>query len=231
MDDLKRYTESVVNHVLTATPGQLDAGRNWYRLAGEFAFSLALMHNTTIAKASAVIAVLSPQKSWPVNQKLANLAFAMHANGEDVRGSSLHTGDNTRKLHDVLHLESRDINDYLPLLGKVALKVKAFAQNIRDAARPYNPSRLRLERLDLDEAVREAQALTVTLDRHAIRVCDPTLGKDYKPSKDEHRLMRMAYVEAAIILDRDLGLSLHPWQIQAIAWVVTRGDNLDDSDS
>ncbi len=56
-------------------------GLAWYPTAHRIASEL----DTDYRRAAAVIAVLSPQTSWPMNVRLARLAYGQHAAGESLR--------------------------------------------------------------------------------------------------------------------------------------------------
>jgi hypothetical protein len=78
-------TRNVTRIFRQATPDQLAAGRDWYararRLAEELAYRLpeSHRHHGDVERAAAVIAVLSPRVSWPLNVRLARQAYSLAA--------------------------------------------------------------------------------------------------------------------------------------------------------
>lgn len=219
------YTERILNHVTMATPGEIQQGVSWYAVASDTCYAIACEHNVPNAAVCAIMAALSPRKRWGDNVSLCNRVCAMLKCGEDVRTTNLHTQDNLKKVHDIWNARHMGFEHLRDLLGKKAPKVKAFyfglffgGENSKHMLRRYGMFD------ECSEAAMEALADTVALDRHAIRVCDPSLG-DVVPPPKVHLDMRMAYVEAALQLggiDESLA-GLAPYQVQAIAWVVTRG--------
>lgn len=214
---LTTYTENILATVLSATPYEVRQGIEWYELAGSFARQLSKDYNVSLACACSVIAALSPQKSWASNQSLANRFFAARAEGVHAETVNGQTRANSAKAWECMqHTQVRAIRSFLPMLGVKAPKVKAFALNIFDAATGGHAQAVGFYDI-------ETEAEDVTLDRHAIRVCDPANEQGSVTSSEVHLDMRCAYVEATMVVNALGQTDYKPYQLQAIAWVAVRG--------
>ena len=208
----RSMTERVVNYILSvyATDRTLyEAGRQWYALAAEVCRAMAKRHGLDAELVVQIMALLSPQMSWPKNIELANKVCAAVALGKKPSSVGGQTGDNLRKCDAVVRDRPMGEAETLPYMGKGAPKVRAFYVGIKRS--------LYGQGLVPGEEVRDV----VCLDRHAIRVCDEH-NTEGKVGVVEHRCMREAYKEATEILN-GLGHDLLPWQVQAIAWCGIRG--------
>lgn len=107
---------------------------------------------------------------------------------------NVHTGDNVRKAERILSGETP-----LDILG--GAKVRAFYTNIMG--------------MDTHEAV--------TIDRHAIMVCEGRVLRDTELKSHfgvkRNRQYVSEYVQASKILSKETGTYMTPAQIQAITWV------------
>ena len=65
-----------------ATPYQIADGLTWYSAANMLANTLAVQYGVSTMQAAQVIAVLSPQVSWPQNKRSTLAIFNWHFNGE-----------------------------------------------------------------------------------------------------------------------------------------------------
>ena len=83
----RRYQRNIIKTYRQATPDQLARGRAWYRTAHQLADMLS---EGNVRQGAGVIAALSANKSWALNQRLAKDAFQGL-----VRG---HTAENLAKV-------------------------------------------------------------------------------------------------------------------------------------
>lgn len=106
----------------SATEDELVSGTEWYvrahRLAGE-------LSPNSVTLGAAVLAILSPRRSWPQNVALARQAFAEAANGRVSWDDFPTTGDQRRKLARLFAGEDPDT-----VVG--GPKVRSFWQTIAD---------------------------------------------------------------------------------------------------
>lgn len=167
--------------------------RHWYRRARRLAVEL---DPTDPARAAAVIAVLSPRTSWPLNVRLARLAYALHAYGEttDAVARTLPTlRDHARKAQMIL-----DGGDPAKIVS--GPKVTAFWQTITDPT----------------------LATAVVVDRHAIDVAfgRTTDNRTRAPFLTARRYGEAAakYARAAKIISRETGETWLPSEVQAVTW-------------
>jgi hypothetical protein len=77
------YVHNIIRTFQSATPGRLQAGRNWYPQAHEIA--RIITNDGDVVKGAGVIAALSPQTSWWMNVELATDAFENRVAGRHVR--------------------------------------------------------------------------------------------------------------------------------------------------
>ncbi|MFE2101576.1 hypothetical protein, partial [Streptomyces sp. NPDC059468] len=101
----RRYVANILSVFNRATADQLQRGANWYVTAHELAEFLS--EGNTRAGAG-VIAALSANKAWDINQRLARDAFAGNPHG--------HTGDNLAKVAKIL--AGTDPAEVLPMDAK-----------------------------------------------------------------------------------------------------------------
>lgn len=74
--DPKNQVRRIVALFNRATVDERQEGLAWYRKANTFAQGLAERNGLSLAQASGIVAALSPQVSWEVNQTLAMKACA-----------------------------------------------------------------------------------------------------------------------------------------------------------
>jgi hypothetical protein len=101
----RRYIANIVKVYNSATPEQRRAGAEWYRRAHELADFLS---EGDVVRGAGVIAALSANKAWDMNQRLAHDAF----NGK-VHG---HTRDNLAKVAKIM--AGADPETVLPMSAK-----------------------------------------------------------------------------------------------------------------
>lgn len=101
----RRYIRNIVKVYQQATPDQKRRGREWYRTAHELADFLS---EGDVKRGAGVIAALSANKAWDINQRLARDAF----NGEPHG----HTRDNLAKVAKIL--SGVDPSEVLPMDAK-----------------------------------------------------------------------------------------------------------------
>jgi hypothetical protein len=87
----RRYIRNIIKVYNQATEDQKRRGREWYPMANQLADFLSEGH---VRAGAGVIAALSANKAWDLNQKLAHRAFA-----GDVGG---HTRDNLQKVAKIM---------------------------------------------------------------------------------------------------------------------------------
>jgi hypothetical protein len=98
----RRYVRNIIRTYERATEEQKTRGHNWYPTAHELADFLS---EGNVRAGAGVIAALSANKAWDINQKLARRAFA-----GDVAG---HTRDNLAKVAKIM--AGADPADVLPM--------------------------------------------------------------------------------------------------------------------
>lgn len=101
----RRYVRNIVKVYEQATEDQKVRGSNWYPTAHQLADFLS---EGNVQMGAGVIAALSANKAWDLNQKLARRAFK-----GDVSG---HTGDNLAKVAKIL--AGADPSEVLPMSAK-----------------------------------------------------------------------------------------------------------------
>lgn len=111
----RRYIANIVKVYNRATPDQKRRGADWYQSAHELASFLA---EGDVKRGAGVIAALSANKAWYLNQRLARRAFAGEVAG--------HTADNLRKVERIM--SGADPEDVLPM----AMKTGNFYRCILD---------------------------------------------------------------------------------------------------
>lgn len=116
------YTRRILRWYDRATPEQVAEGATWYCDARTFAADLASRHGHSVEQVAALIAVLSPQCTWPQNMRAATDACDRHANSDRTLPGYTGYGANVAKAFRVLD------GDLDALKGP---KVEAFAAAIR----------------------------------------------------------------------------------------------------
>lgn len=101
----RRYIRNIIDVYKSATPEQLAAGARWYQTAHELADFLS---EGDVQMGAGVIAALSANKAWDLNQRLARRAF-----DGDVSG---HTADNLAKVAKIM--SGVDPAEVLPMDAK-----------------------------------------------------------------------------------------------------------------
>ncbi len=92
------------------------AGRVWYEQAFDHCSAFSLAHGVTLPVAAAVVAVLSPQKSWAQNLKLAEVCLS----GERPRtmGRAADLACKIRDTGETKHLSGRKVTAfYFAIMG------------------------------------------------------------------------------------------------------------------
>src|SRR5579863_8926457 len=112
---MEAYTANVLEVWGMATDSQLKAGHEWYPMARNLAF---IIGRGDIRMGAGIIAALSPQKSWIINQRLAWATMTGTVTGQ--------VGDSVRKAERIMAGEDPDV--VLPR-GK---KTWHFFHNITD---------------------------------------------------------------------------------------------------
>jgi hypothetical protein len=184
-----------------ADPADIDAGRGWYRRARAFA---AELDPEDPVRAAAVIAVLSPQLSWPRNAQLARTAYALRANGATVD----------------------EITAALPMLKRNARKAAAILWGADPDAVVSGPK----VRAFWHSIAHPSDARSVVIDRHAFDVAMGRVTPDADaPSRDRflsrrggYAIVADCYLRAARILSEESGESISATEVQAVTWTAWR---------
>jgi hypothetical protein len=129
----RRYTRNIINVYNQATEDQKRRGAEWYPTAHQLADFLS---EGDVRTGAGVIAALSANKAWDLNQKLARRAFEGEAGG--------HTADNLAKVAKIL--SGVDPAEVLPM----GLKTGNFYRSILD---PADPEAVTIDRHAHDIAV------------------------------------------------------------------------------
>lgn len=111
----RRQTNSILRYYAQATPVEMAEGSAWYPTAHTFAVGLAERYSLTLQQSAGIVAALSPQVSWGLNQRLAVLLCAT--------GTAPGLGKNVRKAATILNGQPSD-----ETLG--GPKVRSFYANI-----------------------------------------------------------------------------------------------------
>jgi hypothetical protein len=194
-------TRNVLRIYRAATADELAAGREWYARAQRLAAEL----DEDVDRAAGVIAVLSPQTSWPLNVRLARRAYELRDAGasveEIVAGLRGCTHANGRKAAMILWGADPDAVVSGP-------KVRAFWHTI---ARP-------------------GDARSVVVDRHAYdvavgRVTDDTTRGRALGRVGGYAAVADTYLRAAKILRRQ-GQDVTAADVQAVTWTVWRAHHI-----
>lgn len=133
----RRYIANIIKVYESATPDQLRRGRDWYPTAHQLADFLS---EGDVVKGAGVIAALSANKAWDLNQRLARRAFA-----GDVSG---HTAANLAKVakimsgvdpSEVLPMSAKTGNFYRCILDPTDAEAVCIDRHAHDVAvgRPY----------------------------------------------------------------------------------------------
>lgn len=133
----RRYIRNIVKVYERATADQRARGAAWYRTAHELADFLS---EGDVVRGAGVIAALSANKAWDINQRLARDAFNGNAHG--------HTGANLEKVakimagvdpSEVLPMEAKTGNFYRCILDPSDPEPVCVDRHAHDVAvgRPY----------------------------------------------------------------------------------------------
>ena len=207
--------DALVNNILavylSASDTQVNAGLSWYSEAAEFArdlgatleFEFGMQRKQTWFEcASAIIAILSPMKSWETNKKLAISAVDQVIRGFPVTGTY---SAQCRKVEQAVLFTLKYRGEYhaLDLLDIIsnrdAQKTRRFFSNIIGISS------------------------CVTVDGHAANIAN--YGTVRKPitsveMKRPRRALYDTYERAYLVAARVVELT--PSQLQAITWVAYR---------
>lgn len=129
----RRYVRNIIDTYNRATDDQRQRGHNWYPTAHQLADFLS---EGNVQMGAGVIAALSANKAWDLNQRLARKAFA-----GDVSG---HTRDNLAKVAKIM--SGVDPAEVLPM----GMKTGNFYRSILD---PSDPEAVTIDRHAHDIAV------------------------------------------------------------------------------
>lgn len=114
------YTKRVKNNILNIYDSStIEARRDWYGIANDFAKQLSTTYDVPLQKVCGVIAALSPMKNWKENMRIAELFIA--------DGVAKHTKLFSKKAKDIME-SSGDVNDIVNILN--GNKIISFFLNI-----------------------------------------------------------------------------------------------------
>lgn len=212
-----------------ATPGELEAGLNWYRNAHKIAVAMAEKHNVDVRTAAGLLAVYSPQTPWGQNTLVAHEVLRRRT---PVGGPGAHVMVDTDALGDVEEkrrgvmspairreqarrlLEGEEFHDVFAPITKTgkrppkSLKIRAFGELIANGGQQEDG--------DL-----------VVIDRHAagvargIRLEDNDFEVDGPSSSgSKYKVYADAYRRAAKALSKERGETITAEQVQAVTWLV-----------
>lgn len=128
----RRYIRNIIKVYEQATEDQKARGRNWYPTAHELADFLS---EGNVQMGAGVIAALSANKAWDLNQKLARKAFAGEVAG--------HTRDNLAKVTkimagvdpaEVLPMDMKTGNFYRSILDPTDTEAVTIDRHAHDVA-------------------------------------------------------------------------------------------------
>ena len=195
LEILGNDTGNVLKILESATPEQIDAGKNWYPLANRIAKSEALRAGKPADNLIWMLAALSPNTDWKKNVA----AFEQMLDTGDTRHQ---TGVNKEKARDIYDGD-------LDRLG--GDKVNAFARAIQ------NPS-------GSTEAVIDRHALSIHVGRPLGKndLESKTLAnrsKSKNPEMNAYKIVSDVYARVAEMTE----FTVH--EVQAITWVVWRDQN------
>lgn len=180
----------------SASPEEVAEGREWYLKARALAEDL---HPFGVERAAAVIAILSPRRTWDQNVKLARRAYELFLVDGHVDALPT-TGDQQRKVTRLL-VDGENPDDVVS-----GPKVRAFWHTI---AHPDDPR-------------------AVVIDRHAVdvavgKVTDDAFRGKLLGRKGGYDMVARCYTRAAQILNRE-GMTppITPAELQAVTWVTWR---------
>ena len=181
-----------------ASAADIDAGREWYRRARAFAVEL---DPADPERAAAVIAVLSPQLSWPKNAQHARTAYALRRNGATVD----------------------EITEALPMLKRNARKAAAIVWGADPDAVVSGPK----VRAFWHSIAHPDDARSVVIDRHAVDVAVGMVTDDATRSKligrkGGYSAVADCYSRAARILSAEYGEEITATEVQGVTWTVWR---------
>lgn len=202
-------TRNVTRMYRMGTPDQVARGRDWYRRASRLAEELAHKlpathpHHGDVERAAAVIAVLSPRVSWPLNVKLARHAYGLAF------------------VHSEAHQYPPNLRGALPANSRKAARLLTTAEP--SVAVVGGPKVTAFWRTIVDPSSVEA----VVLDRHAVdvtlnRTTDDATRAKIIGTPAGYLAVATMYRRAAAILSREAGETITAAEVQAVTWTVWR---------
>jgi len=204
-EKLEMMTRNILSVWYSASTLERQQGEIWYDSARQIAHTLAIRHTITLVQAAAVIAVLSPMKSWNQNVKDAERILA----GWDTGLTALEQGgtftNSLKKVDRILFLQNgpRQGKDALAILK--GQKIMSFYDNI---AHP--------------------DTLNITIDGHAYHIAmfgmeRLSIPKAPGMTPTVYGHFQQAYHQAAQILN------VLPSVLQAVTWVTYRNLTVTDT--
>ena len=135
LPDEPTLINNIIDTYNQSTPAEISQGYSWYETAHIFALGLSEHADITLRQSAGIIAALSPQTSWALNQVMAT---DLVTNGT-THGLPLSVSRATAILHSAT--ENDPFPDPLEILG--GPKVRSFYANILD---PYTANAVTIDR-------------------------------------------------------------------------------------
>jgi hypothetical protein len=175
-------------------------GLNWYGEAHKFALHLASVYGVPVEKCAGIISALSPQVTWEVNKKDAEILIAglsAHINvNEQYKAHRFSTySKNVLKAEQIFYTENPVVDFFSE---KTGAKTLAFFLNI----------------------LHPAKQTRVTIDRHAIAAWE---GDGERGSRAVHAALYKKIENDYIKAAKKVGIMPHDFQ--AVIWVTYKTIN------
>jgi len=197
--ELSPQAANIVAKFTLATTAEVVAGQRWYSESYAIAKRIALLHDLSPVRVSAVIAALSPNNRWERNiQDAENVITAfMHGEDQDVLEVKCCTYTaNKLKALAILKSESLDYEDILR-----GPKVIEFFHCISDT---------------VNDVCIDGHAYSIWYGSRLTMKEVPNIGKKLRER------IKQDYMDATNFINAELGVDYLASQIQAITWVCHR---------
>ena len=197
--ELSPQAANIVAKFTLATTAEVVAGQRWYSESYAIAKRIALLHDLSPVRVSAVIAALSPNNRWERNiQDAENVITAfMHGEDQDVLEVKCCTYTaNKLKALAILKSESLDYEDILR-----GPKVIEFFHCISDT---------------VNDVCIDGHAYSIWYGSRLTMKEVPNIGKKLRER------IKLDYMAATDFINAELGIDYLASQVQAITWVCHR---------
>ena len=200
--ELSPQAANIVAKFTLATTAEVVAGQRWYSESYEIAKRIALLHDLSPVRVSAVIAALSPNNRWERNiQDAENVITAfVHGEDQDVLEVKCCTYTaNKLKALAILKSESLDYEDILK-----GPKVIEFFHCITEDSHFNN------------DVCIDGHAYSIWYGSRLTMKEVPNIGKKLRER------IKQDYNHATWFINQELGVDYLASQVQAITWVCHR---------